>query len=142
MAVARAVDRWVPDRTRGRFRDWLFRIARNLMINFLTRPKHRALASGDSEIARLLEQQHDPAGEPSQVFDMEYRRELFRRAAARIRPAVSESTWEAFWRSVVLDQPIAEVATELKVTCGSVYIARSRVMTRLRKEVARFENEE
>lgn len=142
LAVSRAVDRWVPDRSRGRFRDWLFRIARNLMINFLSRPKHRILGTGDTNIARLLHEQCDPTGEPSRLFELEYRRELFRRAAARVRSAVSQRTWQAFWQTSVLDRPIAEVASECQMTCGSVYIARSRVMTRLREEVRRFENDE
>jgi RNA polymerase sigma-70 factor (ECF subfamily) len=138
-AVARAVDRWVPDRSRGRFRDWLFRIARNFMINFLSRPKHRSLGTGDSNIARLLEQQCDPTSEPSQEFELEYRREIFRQAAMRVQSMVNENTWQAFWQSSVLDRPIAEVAAELNISRGSVYIARSRVMSRLREQVQCFE---
>ena len=138
-AVARAVDRWVPDRSRGRFRDWLFRIARNFMINFLSRPKHRSLGTGDSNIARLLEQQCDPTSEPSQEFELEYRREIFRQAAMRVQSMVNENTWQAFWQSSVLDRPIAEVAAELNMSRGSVYIARSRVMSRLREQVQCFE---
>lgn len=139
LAVARAVEGWVPDPTRGRFRVWLWRIARNLMINFLTRRKHQVWGTGDSGMQRLLEAECDPGSAVSQMFEVEYHREMLRSAAEQVRGDVQANTWQAFWLSTVEDLPALEVARRLGMSIGSVYIARSRVMARLRDEVRRMQ---
>ena len=139
LAVSRAVERWVPDSQRGRFRDWLFRIARNLMINFLTRRKHQPWKTADTDMQQLLVDELHPDAAALQKFESEYRTELFRLAAERVRMVVRENTWQAFWLNAIDELPADEVAQRLGMSVGSVYIARSRVVARLRKEVLQIE---
>lgn len=139
IAVSRAVERWQPDAELGRFRDWLFRIARNLMINFMTRRHHQSIANGDSRIDELLDQHADSKNSESAMFDLEYRREIFRWAAEQVRQQVKEATWQAFWLTSSEQNAASEVAEQLNLSVGAVHIARSRVRVRLRKCVAEWE---
>jgi len=141
VAVCGAVERWEPDAERGRFRDWLFQIARNLMINFLTRQKHRPIGTGHSGTMELLERQCDSTPEQSAIFDLEYRREVFHWAAEQVCEQVKQRTWQAFWLTRVEGRSIADVAGVLGMSVGAVHIARSRVLGRLRETVSRFESE-
>lgn len=138
LAVAGAIERWEPDPNRASFRTWLFRIARNLMINLLKQKQRLPLAAGGTDMIELLQQQPARDGD-SEWFDQEFRRELFRWAAERIRGEFRESTWQAFWRTCVVGEDIAVVADRLKLSVGAMYVARSRVMTRLKQIVQMHE---
>jgi RNA polymerase sigma-70 factor (ECF subfamily) len=139
LAVSKAVHRWEPDKNRGRFRDWLFRIARNLMINFMTRRKHQSIATEDADLTVRLDQQIDPTSEHSALFDLEYRRQMFLWASEQVREQVTSNTWQAFWKTTVDGQSVPETAAELSMSTGAVHIARSRVLGRLRREVIALE---
>lgn len=139
LAVASAIDRWQPDPSRGKFRTWLFRIARNLMINWLAKQGRHPRGTGDTEVRQLLENQPAPTGQDSALFDWEYKRQTFRWAAEQIRGQFREATWKAFWQSSVEGEPINQVADRLGITAGAVYIARSRVMARLRQTIEGLE---
>ena len=143
-AVARAIEHWEPDSERGRFRDWLFRIARNLMINFLTRRKYQPLSTGGSGLIQLLNEQPDQTSDQSEAsreFDLEYRRELFLIAAERVRQDVRSQTWEAFRLTNIESLSVEDAARRLGMTEGSVLVARCRVLARLREVVRRLESD-
>jgi RNA polymerase sigma-70 factor (ECF subfamily) len=134
VVVTRTVHRWNPEPALGSFRAWLSRIARNLLINFLTR-KHIPQGSGATSVQELLEAQ--PSDDPSAtaLFEAEYRQRAFRWAAADIRSEFASGTWQAFWLTAVIGRSPREVASELGLSMGAVYIARSRILARLRQRV-------
>jgi RNA polymerase sigma-70 factor (ECF subfamily) len=138
-AVARSVESWLARTDRGPFRAWLLRIARNIAVSALTRPKRRAVGTGNSDMNRRLAEHPEPNDEAAGEYDLEYRREVFRWAAEHVRTEITERTWQAFELSTIEEQPIAAVARQLHMSVGSVYIARSRVMARLRETVSQFD---
>ena len=140
-AVAGAIDRFDPDPGRGAFRPWLFKIARNLIVNLLVQQARHPRGSGDTDVARLLDQQPAPDAEESLLFEGEYRRSLLTWAANRVRPEFRDATWRAFWRTGVEGHDPKEVARGLGMSVGAVYVAKSRVMARLRGEIESVEGQ-
>ncbi len=140
-AVAGAIDRYDPDPARGSFRSWLFRIARNLMINLLAARRIRPQATGDSDVQELLEHIPAPDGAETALFEVEYRRRMFFWAADQIHGEFRQSTWQAFWLTAVEGQDARAAAQASGISVGAVYIARSRVMARLRSIVEQVQGE-
>jgi RNA polymerase sigma-70 factor (ECF subfamily) len=139
--VAGAIDRFDPDPARGSFRGWLFRIARNLMINLLAARRVRPQATGDSDVQELLERVAAPDGAETALFDAEYRRWILLWAADQVRGDFRQSTWQAFWLTAVEGQAPTAAAQASGISVGAVYIARSRVMARLKVVIEQIEGE-
>ncbi|TVQ03125.1 MAG: sigma-70 family RNA polymerase sigma factor [Planctomycetaceae bacterium] len=131
LAVAGAIHRFDPT-GKPRFAGWLARITRNAAIDRIRRSSLRG--GGGSDFFRLLEQVPDTSDESS-LFELERRRALFRFAAARVRETVSDSSWQAFWATAVEGQEPAGVAKRLRVSVGAVYVARCRVLAKIKTAV-------
>ena len=137
--VVRNIDHFEYDSKRGSFRGWLLTIARNIIRNHWNHSPTKVRGTGDTAMISLLHEQ--PSKEEKDHWEVEYQKRLFEVAAEKIRGSFRESTWQAFWLSSVDGLDSAEVASRLGMTPGAVYIARSRVIAKMRVEVARLSSE-
>jgi RNA polymerase sigma factor (sigma-70 family) len=140
-AVASAVDRWEPDPCKGPFRNWLFRIARNMMLNLVASQHRHPRGTGSEEIQWLLETRPSPSPADSALFETEYKRQIFRWAAERVRGEFRGTTWAAFWETGVEGKKAQVVAATLGMSIGAVYMAKSRVVARIRQVIEQVEGE-
>ncbi len=141
-AVAKQVGDWLQRRDRGRFRAWLLVMARNIAVNILTRKPLGTAGVGGDDADLKLNEVPGRADELSSEFNLEYRREVFRWAAEQIRDSVAETTWQAFHLTHIEGVPIPDAARQLGLGAGSVYVARGRIMNRLRELAKQFEEQE
>jgi RNA polymerase sigma-70 factor (ECF subfamily) len=132
-SVSVAIGRLDYDLAKGTFRSWLFTVTRNALNTFFD-AQRRVPRAGDRTVQAWLESQPGP-DEESAVWDREYRERLLAIAAEKVRSSFEEGTWQAFWQTAVLGKPGKDVAAGLGITVGAVYIAKSRIMARIKERV-------
>lgn len=132
MGIARSVEQWQNDGQPASFRRWLNRVARNAAIKFLMQERRQVRGQGGTEFLQRLEQ---APSEPSEADAAQYEMELLRWAAGQVRNEFQETSWLAFWQTQVEGRAVQEVAEELGVSPGSIYMSRSRIMARIRTKV-------
>ena len=137
--VARSAGGFEYDPARGSFRGWLLTVTLNELRKLARRRAREAGGTGDSQVRQFLEQQPDDREE--EIWRQDYQWNLFQWAADKVRGEFREATWQAFWRTAVLTQDVDQVARELQLTPGAVYVARSRVTSRIRDEIQAVEGE-
>lgn len=133
-SMVQALPRLDYDPARGTFRGFLFTAARNQLRKFLLSRKR------DPSINELL--CDIPAPEEVAAWEREYQAHVFSLASERIRDGFRTSTWQAFWLTTVQGEDIEQVGRTLGMSVGAVYIARTRVLARIREAVRELEGEE
>src|SRR5262249_17465517 len=129
LAVARSVADFRRDRPGDTFRGWLRGITRNKVNDHWRKVQARLpeAPAGDHLGQQALDEP-EPAEASEEVHG------LYRRALELVRRDFEEPTWQAFWRIVVDGQAPAAVAADLQTTLNAVYLAKGRVLRRLREE--------
>jgi RNA polymerase sigma factor (sigma-70 family) len=111
------------------FRAWLFTLMRRKWQDWRRR---RVPAPIGNLEATLAEQPNHDAEDA--LEETEYRAYLYARALHLIQEEFAPTTWKTFWATVVEGRSAVEVAREFGVTANAVYLARGRILRRLREE--------
>jgi RNA polymerase sigma-70 factor (ECF subfamily) len=122
-------------RQEGSFRSWMRAITRSKIADHLRQASSGPRPEGGSEARRWLEL--IPADGPidrSAPPDSGDHDVLYRRAVRLIMGEFEERTWMAFWQVTVEGRDPAEVAAGLGTSRNAVYLAKARVLKRLRDE--------
>lgn len=129
--AAQAMPEFQYDADRGKFRGWLLQTTRHRLHKFFDRRQRAPQPASETTLQRFLDQ--EPGTDEQARWEEDYRQRIFDWAAEKARPEFQPATWDAFWLTAVNSVSVKEVAGQLGISTGAVYIARSRVIARLRE---------
>lgn len=136
LTVSREIPRFQHSGRAGAFRSWLRTILVNRLRDFWRSKKYGPVAAGGSSWVEQLEQLADESSNASREWNLEHDRHVMAQLLESVRPRFEPKTWEAFHRQMFEGQRADIVAADLGMPLNSVYVARSRVLSTLRREAA------
>jgi RNA polymerase sigma-70 factor (ECF subfamily) len=119
---------------RGAFRAWLRTIACSRTTDYWRGTGASAQASGGSGATAALEQIADPESDLNRQWDEEHDRYVLDCLLELVAEEFEPATLRAFRRLALDGASGAEVAAELGLSVAAVYMAKSRVLQRIRHE--------
>jgi RNA polymerase sigma-70 factor (ECF subfamily) len=138
-SVTLAIPRFDYDPQRSSFRNWLFTVVRSKLNSFFTARARQPRPAGETTLQQFVENEPDRASE--ETWQREYQANLVRWAAGKIQSEFKAQTWDAFWRTAMEGKAAETVAAELGLTLNALYIARSRVTSRLKQTIQTIEED-
>jgi RNA polymerase sigma-70 factor (ECF subfamily) len=117
----------------GAFRRWLRGITVNCLREMGRARRAQPLALGESRFVEVLQQLEDPDSGLSRLWDQEHDAHVARQLMVLIQSEFAPATWTAFHRVAIDGAPAEQVARELGLSVNAVFIAKSRVLGRLRR---------
>jgi RNA polymerase sigma-70 factor, ECF subfamily len=133
-AVFRGLPSFRRDRPGDTFRGWLRTITRNKLRDFFSRQGRAPVGAGGSDNQQHWQSLPEEGSAEDEATIVQEKRLVYDRAVTLLRTEFETRTWQAFWRVTVEGEAVAGVAHDLTMTPNAVYVARSRVLKRLREE--------
>jgi RNA polymerase sigma-70 factor (ECF subfamily) len=136
--VARSIRSFEYSPERGRFRGWLGAVTHSKIERF-RRTASRSDGGATTESAARasdppIEDVESDGADPEWID--EFNAEVLRAAMERVRPEFEPQTWRAFELTWLENRTPQDAAREIGCRIHAIYVSKSRVLSRLRDEVA------
>ena len=140
LAFAKAYRDGRYNRSKGRLSTWLFGIVYRQVLNARRKGARRGVqmspaADGTSFWSAVPDDKVDAA-----TWDETWQRTVLQQCIDRVRHEVEPTTFQAFEMTALAKRPPAEVASDLGITRNAVFIAKHRVVSRLRELQREYEH--
>jgi RNA polymerase sigma-70 factor (ECF subfamily) len=135
------IKEFVKDGRPGAFRRWLYAIT-DIKVKWRRRPpdEPRGGSSVQVQLAQVPAEDFEPDSSEQYLSNRQKeRRFLVRRALELLRDKFELRTWKVVWRVVVKGRSPVDVAEEFGMKVGTVYKAKSVVLSRLRESLREYE---
>jgi RNA polymerase sigma-70 factor (ECF subfamily) len=127
-------------RPEGSFRAWLKTVSHRAWCDFLGSRQRALRGTGDTAVLNML-RSVESRRDLLEHLDNEYDRELLEQAIVRVRLRVQPRTWDAFRMTAIEDMSAADVASQLGMKPGAIYVARSKVQKMIQEEMAQLDRD-
>lgn len=131
MVLMVELPRFEYDVTRKNFRGWLKTITVNKCRERQRRQRPAAIGGSEHGFSGVVDDATVEA-----FWEGEYRQHLIARALRLMQSDFEPQTWRAAWLALTTDRTAANIGQELGLAEASVWIAKSRVLRKLRQEMA------
>ena len=137
-SVSKSINSFDYDSGRGSFRGWLFTVTLNRLRQLANKQQRQVRGSGESDMHAVLREYPD-AKSDEEEWNRQHEARLFQWASEHVKNEVQSATWDAFWLTAVQHQSPNEVAKKLEMSVGTVYVAKSRVIAKIKERIESIE---
>jgi RNA polymerase sigma-70 factor (ECF subfamily) len=129
-SVLRAIDTFRRDQPGNSFQGWVWTITHSRLAD------HFRKRANQPKIALSKDVPEPESSSSNDGPTVDWRSELVRRIVQQLSVEFQPSSWQAFWRMVVVGEPADQIALDLQISAAAVRQAKYRVLQRLRSELS------
>ena len=147
LSIAKQSKKKLYDPAQGSFKTWLMNMTRwRINDQFRKRKKDTATIGGaydDDRKTAIIDRVEDPKGDVlDRLWKVEWKKNLADAALARVKAQVSPKQYQIFDYYVVKQWDASKVQDHLGVSMAQVYLAKHRVGSVLKKELAKLDQDD